>query len=183
LNQLELDFCFALTPPDGLRLLTNEASEDRSPYQAPRTPLVDPPSGRRKSPLNRKTKCLIFVLVWSAVAAFVVPFIVISAPDKPALHSLVAITVSAVAMLVCLQWIRYDAEDREFQLWEYFFVFTIFSCGLGLIQIPIYFLRSRGLLHGLLMTLLSAVFVALIYCVMFAASEASIAVIRALDWV
>ena len=121
--------------------------------------------------------------MWSAVAAFVVPFIVISAPDKPALHSLVAITVSAVAMLVCLQWIRYDAEDREFQLWEYFFVFTIFSCGLGLIQIPIYFLRSRGLLHGLLMTLLSAVFVALIYCVMFAASEASIAVIRALDWV
>ena len=75
-----------------------------------------------------------------------------------------------VFLIAIIRWTYYDAAERDFELWRYFFALMVVFPG-PLIMMPLYFILSRGWAAGLIMCGYAVAFVLLQYGIDFASTS------------
>lgn len=147
---------------------------ESNPYQAPPDErLAEPPPKVRPaySPVNRSRKrnCLIFLLAVASLSGLALPIVAEMSEEASTVPAMFLTFSAAIQFIAGAQWIKYDAQDRGFELWRNYAILMVFCPG-PVVMFPIYFLRSMGVLRGLLATFLAACFATLLYAILFAGS-------------
>jgi hypothetical protein len=100
---------------------------------------------------RRKRNCLILLLVWAVVSGFVFGAVPVD------WESPVILLDAIVFMIIVIQWTFLDAAEHGFKLWRYFVPLLVICPG-PLVMMPVYFIRSRGWISGLLACALAVAF-------------------------
>ena len=114
-------------------------------------PFPLPPSTPPPSLVYQKRVRLVIFLVWGVVAGALAG---VATEFWGSFIGLIDLVLSAVLII---QWAYLDADEHDFELTPYFVPLMIICPGM-LIVMPIYFIKSRGCLRGLLASIVCLVF-------------------------